>query len=260
MQRRLLIGADGAQSIVRQTFNFGAVGWQYSQVSSRHPRATQLNVDSVHRHSSKSPPARRCGNCGAAASYGQHDHRLAALPPHGTCGPVAGTLRCSSARSLGVRGLTRVRGIGTAQLWDRYASIVWSTNLPHADHLLGLDEAAFLEELNHAFHDPPGSSIDTHHTHTHTHNTHDRSAGTLTIFDICYSAVHWSAGLHRRQAAVQSVRRSRPSAARAAGGRGQARSLPPAHSPRHRLHPTPRGPDRVRCPPALPFAWRLCSG
>jgi hypothetical protein len=49
MACRLLIGADGAQSIVRQTFNFGAVGWQYSQASSHHPRATQLNDHLIHQ-------------------------------------------------------------------------------------------------------------------------------------------------------------------------------------------------------------------
>lgn len=107
LRTKLLIGADGAQSIVRQTFNFGAVGWQYSQ------RGVVATVT---------------------------------LPPH------MANMTTAWQRFL------PTGPVALLPLWDRYASIVWSTNLPHADHLLGLDEKAFLEELNHAFHDPPAAT------------------------------------------------------------------------------------------------------
>jgi len=107
LRTRLLIGADGAHSIVRKTFRIGATGVDYLQ------RGVVATV---------------------------------ALPP---------TL---SNMTTAWQRFLPTGPVALLPLWDRFASIVWSTNIPHAEHLLALDDQTFLEELNHAFHDPPAET------------------------------------------------------------------------------------------------------
>lgn len=68
---------------------------------------------------------------------------------------VVATIKTSQPHSTAWQRFLPTGPVAVLPCHDSYSSIVWSTNLAHADHLLSLSPQDFVKELNHVLHAPP---------------------------------------------------------------------------------------------------------